>query len=175
MPDCFGKPAVTNACAFYQCTRGCGCAKHPAFPAPSVSRATRKARANHAARMLACAFPLFDKSIAIPKAASYKARSRFPARQGRSQSMPHTLHSFSRTAPCRRIQCSARWRVSSVRGMFLVKGAQAPAAETHPSVRSSMAWACMSPARLSATTHGVVTSPCIKHRFTGMFATVMLA
>src|SRR6201997_1996655 len=35
MPDCFGKPAVTNACAFYLCTRGCGCAKHPAFPAPS--------------------------------------------------------------------------------------------------------------------------------------------
>src|SRR5262249_15422085 len=35
MPDCFGKPAVTNACAYYQCTRGCGCAKHPAFPAPS--------------------------------------------------------------------------------------------------------------------------------------------
>src|SRR5690348_8771729 len=34
MPDCFGKPAVTNACAYYQCTRGCGCAKHPAFPAP---------------------------------------------------------------------------------------------------------------------------------------------
>ena len=36
MPDCFGKPAVTNACAFYQYTRGCGCAKHPAFPAPSL-------------------------------------------------------------------------------------------------------------------------------------------
>jgi hypothetical protein len=36
MPDCFGKPAVTNACAFYHCTRGCGCAKHPAFPAPTA-------------------------------------------------------------------------------------------------------------------------------------------
>src|SRR6185437_9689548 len=36
MPECFGKPAVTNACAFYQCMRGCGCAKHPAFPAPSL-------------------------------------------------------------------------------------------------------------------------------------------
>jgi len=34
-PDCFGGPVVANACAFYLCTRGCGCAKHPAFPAPS--------------------------------------------------------------------------------------------------------------------------------------------
>jgi len=41
MPDCFGKPAVTNACAFYQCTRGCGCAKHPAFPAPSLFEGRR--------------------------------------------------------------------------------------------------------------------------------------
>src|ERR1700757_2111389 len=40
MPDCFGKPAVTNSCAFYLCTRGCGCAKHPAFPAPSIFRGT---------------------------------------------------------------------------------------------------------------------------------------
>src|SRR5690348_13061125 len=52
MPECFGKPAVTNACAFYQCTRGCGCAKHPAFPAPSkISGAmSGKARAIRAAR-----------------------------------------------------------------------------------------------------------------------------
>ena len=34
-PECFGGPVVTNACAFYLCTRGYGCAKHPAFPAPS--------------------------------------------------------------------------------------------------------------------------------------------
>ena len=26
MPDCFGEPAVSNSCAFYPCTRGCGCA-----------------------------------------------------------------------------------------------------------------------------------------------------
>src|ERR1700752_1248566 len=36
----FGEPAVTNSCAFYPCTRGCGCAKHPAFPAPSILRGT---------------------------------------------------------------------------------------------------------------------------------------
>jgi len=39
-PDCFGGPVVTNACAFYHCTRGYGCAKHPAFPVPSFSRGT---------------------------------------------------------------------------------------------------------------------------------------
>ena len=46
-PDCFGGPVVTNACAFYLCTRGYGCAKHPAFPAPSLfsGRCFRTARA----------------------------------------------------------------------------------------------------------------------------------
>ena len=36
MPDVSGVTVVTNACAFYHCARGCGCAEHPAFPAPSV-------------------------------------------------------------------------------------------------------------------------------------------
>jgi hypothetical protein len=51
MPECFGEPVVTNACAFYQRTRGCGCAKHPAFPAPSIVPRvmTGTTRANHAA------------------------------------------------------------------------------------------------------------------------------
>jgi hypothetical protein len=39
-PDQFGEPAVTNSCAFYFRTRGCGCIGHPAFPAPSVYRGT---------------------------------------------------------------------------------------------------------------------------------------
>src|SRR3984893_19526758 len=30
-----GEPVVTNSCAFFHCTRGCGCNGHPAFPAPS--------------------------------------------------------------------------------------------------------------------------------------------
>ena len=34
MPDVSGVTVVTNACAFYHCARGCGCAEHPAFPAP---------------------------------------------------------------------------------------------------------------------------------------------
>jgi hypothetical protein len=34
----FGEPVVTNSCGFLLPTRGCGCAKHPAFPAPSYSR-----------------------------------------------------------------------------------------------------------------------------------------
>ena len=38
MSDRFDVPVVTNACAFYQCTRGCGCVAHPAFPAPSLFR-----------------------------------------------------------------------------------------------------------------------------------------
>jgi hypothetical protein len=41
-PECFGEPVVTNSCVFYFCTRGCGCAKHPAFPAPSDCRGTCK-------------------------------------------------------------------------------------------------------------------------------------
>src|SRR5262245_1793250 len=40
MPECFGGPVVTNSCAFFHCTRGRGCIKHPAFPAPST-RAVR--------------------------------------------------------------------------------------------------------------------------------------
>jgi hypothetical protein len=37
---CFGEPVVTNSCGFLFPTRGCGCAKHPAFPAPSDLRGT---------------------------------------------------------------------------------------------------------------------------------------
>ena len=38
MPDCFGVPVVTCLRAFFHCTQGCGCDKHPAFPAPSFLR-----------------------------------------------------------------------------------------------------------------------------------------
>jgi hypothetical protein len=34
MPDVSGVTVVTNACAYYQCARGCGRAERPAFPAP---------------------------------------------------------------------------------------------------------------------------------------------
>src|SRR5689334_20226406 len=34
MPDCFGVPVVTCLRAFFIRTQGCGCDKHPAFPAP---------------------------------------------------------------------------------------------------------------------------------------------
>jgi hypothetical protein len=56
-PECFGGPVVTNSCAFLLCTRGCGCAKHPAFPAPSVfeGHASCATRANLAAGMRTCA------------------------------------------------------------------------------------------------------------------------
>jgi hypothetical protein len=37
MPDCFGCTCSPNACAFYHRTRGYGCNRHPAFPAPSLS------------------------------------------------------------------------------------------------------------------------------------------
>ncbi len=40
MPWCCGVPVVTNSCAFYLRTRGCGCGVHPAFPAPSFPRGT---------------------------------------------------------------------------------------------------------------------------------------
>src|SRR6266851_3826088 len=38
MPGESGATVVTNSCAFYFCTRGCGCGGHPAFPTPSVGR-----------------------------------------------------------------------------------------------------------------------------------------
>jgi hypothetical protein len=38
MPDRFGVPVVTCLRAFFTCTQGCGCDKHPAFPAPSCFR-----------------------------------------------------------------------------------------------------------------------------------------
>ena len=38
MPDVSGVTVVTNACAYYQCARGCGRAERPAFPAPFVFR-----------------------------------------------------------------------------------------------------------------------------------------
>jgi hypothetical protein len=53
MPDVSGEPVVTNACAFYTYTRGCGCIERPAFPVPSVwSRAENlgTTRAHRAAR-----------------------------------------------------------------------------------------------------------------------------
>ena len=34
MPGETGEPVVTNSYAFLFCMRGCGCAKHPAFPTP---------------------------------------------------------------------------------------------------------------------------------------------
>src|SRR5689334_25333226 len=41
MPDCFGVPVVTCLRAFYICTQGCGCDKHPAFPAPPFPEGPR--------------------------------------------------------------------------------------------------------------------------------------
>jgi hypothetical protein len=35
MPGVSGVTVVTNACAFYHTTRGCGRIERPAFPAPS--------------------------------------------------------------------------------------------------------------------------------------------
>src|SRR5580658_4410215 len=35
MPGDPGATVVTTSCAFYLCTRDCGCNGHPAFPAPS--------------------------------------------------------------------------------------------------------------------------------------------
>src|ERR1700733_5993923 len=35
-PDRSGEPVVTNSYAFHFCIRGCGCVRHPAFPAPSI-------------------------------------------------------------------------------------------------------------------------------------------
>ena len=35
-PASSGEPVVTNSCACFHRTRGCGCIGHPAFPAPSL-------------------------------------------------------------------------------------------------------------------------------------------
>jgi hypothetical protein len=39
MPGVSGVTVVSNSCAFYFCTRGCGRIGRPAFPAPSHNRA----------------------------------------------------------------------------------------------------------------------------------------
>jgi hypothetical protein len=46
MPDVSGVTVVTNACAYYQYTRGCGRAKRPAFPAPSFRKRAERSRQN---------------------------------------------------------------------------------------------------------------------------------
>jgi hypothetical protein len=38
-PGCSGELVVTTSCAFYFCTRDCGCIAHPAFPAPLLCKA----------------------------------------------------------------------------------------------------------------------------------------
>ena len=61
-PDCFGGPVVTNSYAFFHCIRGCGCAKHPVFPAPSVFERDKddaKLGRKCAARMQSCVSDLF--------------------------------------------------------------------------------------------------------------------
>src|ERR1019366_448889 len=42
MPGESGVTVVTNACAFYHCTRGCGRIGRPAFPAPSDLQGARR-------------------------------------------------------------------------------------------------------------------------------------
>src|SRR4051794_11584351 len=56
MPGCSGEPVVTTSCAFYFCTRDCGCSAHPAFPAPSLLEGgcLQKLGRFHAARMRRC-------------------------------------------------------------------------------------------------------------------------
>ena len=49
MPGDPGATVVTNSCAFYFCTRGCGCVGHPAFPTPSGVEDKCKTRAHRAA------------------------------------------------------------------------------------------------------------------------------
>jgi hypothetical protein len=61
MPDYFGVPVVTCLRAFFHCTQGYGCDKHPAFPAPLISEAMMQQssdesrRENEISRLPACA------------------------------------------------------------------------------------------------------------------------
>jgi len=61
-----------DSCAFYLCTRGCGCAKHPAFPAPSVLRG-------------ACKTDNSGKSCRENVDARHCERKRFDTRHGRAR------------------------------------------------------------------------------------------
>src|SRR5580704_4242544 len=74
MPGVSGVTVVTNACAFYHCTRGCGRIGRPAFPAPSEFRGRdeqAKTRAKRAARSRNCGCELYgclkiQTSLEIP-------------------------------------------------------------------------------------------------------------
>jgi hypothetical protein len=68
---------VTNACAFYHCTRGCGCAKHPAFPAPSAFEGETNAKLGQILPrergVISFSFLLFDTLIARVTSSSIKS------------------------------------------------------------------------------------------------------
>ena len=67
MPDVSGVTVVTNACAFYQCARGCGRAERPAFPAPSDwggRNDQAKPRAKHAREIAKLCLGVFARSEA---------------------------------------------------------------------------------------------------------------
>ena len=53
-PACSAVPVVSNSCAFYLCTRGCGCGQHPVLPAPSLQgRPNDQAKLGHSCREIA--------------------------------------------------------------------------------------------------------------------------
>jgi hypothetical protein len=85
-----GVPVVTNSCPTFFRTRGCGCVKHPAFPAPSVfggALISGKARAKQAARTRRC--------VLLRHCAEHKRRPVF-ARLARASPRFESAEAFSR-------------------------------------------------------------------------------
>jgi hypothetical protein len=98
-PDCFGVPVVNLlVCSLFHSMRGCGCTKHPAFPAPSVfegqGRRTTRARIS-AARMPAFVF----RSLTCIRIATSAPRASTSLESGRVRAVSARAAGFSTRAP----------------------------------------------------------------------------
>ena len=95
MSGSFGVPVVTCSCAFFFCTRGCGCGVHPAFPAPSIFSGV-----------------LLGKTRAIPcreNAESYPLSSVMPRHRASPSASPMTGSGGASSTP--RLIDSNHWRL----------------------------------------------------------------
>jgi hypothetical protein len=85
VPDCFGVPVVTNSCAFYPCTRGCGCGRSTGIPCALLFRGTRRCITR------AQTVPREYKAVATVIAAHPSRRARCALLRMRSEQVARTL------------------------------------------------------------------------------------
>jgi hypothetical protein len=92
-------PVVTTSCAFYLCTRNCGCAERPAFPAPSVFR--RDTKMDHSGMSVprgcgVVSLPCYSGATRKRRARNPYSRRAWPLGHSRKSKRPSAPSSFSR-------------------------------------------------------------------------------